>query len=181
MVVIGLWMAMRYSIWLHSLSFKFIWVATVWLIAEHHHWLGTLVIWGYALVWWANSALRPYLALSAKALGAGFLCESIFCYSHIALDNTGAPLYFPPLWLLGLWVAFASLLPFGLASLQKRLWLACLTALIFAPMSYSAGSSWGAMNIRTDTIGMAVIGLLWGIAFTWLVKESGTKVVPIQQ
>ena len=172
---------MRYSVLLHSLSFKFVWVATVWLIGEHYLWSSTLMIWGYALLWWANAALRPYRELVAKSLGAGLFVESILCYSHIALDNTGAPLYFPPLWLLGLWVAFGSLIPFGLASLQKRLWLACLTALIFAPMSYSAGSSWGAMNIRTDTVGMVVIGLLWGIAFTWLVKESGKKVVPIQQ
>lgn len=162
---------MTYSRILHSLSFKLIWVGTIVLAAKGHDIMAALLIWGWSIFWWLQPKLSSYSSLAIKSLLVGTIAELILCYSGIALNKTGEALFFPPLWLLGLWLAFASLLPYCLKGLHQKLAVAAIVGAVFGPLSYNAGSNWGAMHIQSDIWGLSIIGLIWGISFPFLLVQ----------
>ena len=86
--------------------------------------------------------------------------------------------WFPPIWLLCLWVIFATTLRHSLSWLQKRTWLGVILAALSAPSSYYAGSLLSPyMSLGSSlVVSLVVIGVLWAIAFPlimrFLVKEA---------
>lgn len=71
-----------------------------------------------------------------------------------------------PVWLIWLWVLFATTFMHSLFWMTRFLWLAAIFAAIFGPMSYWAGvelsdASWGASPIMS----MSVIAAGWAILF----------------
>jgi hypothetical protein len=171
---------MKYSIFLHALSFKLIWVGTIWLAANDLTPWAALLIWSWAIFWWQQPRLIPYRSLAVTSLAVGAISEFILCYSQVSMNTDGSPLLFPPFWLLGLWVAFGSLLPICLEKLHQRYALSLILGAVFGPLSYRAGSQWGALNISDDYVGILFVALVWGVSFPFLLfrltKEKKAKI-----
>ena len=70
---------------------------------------------------------------------------------------------------MGLWVAFAAMIPSGFAWLKGRLWLAGLLGAIFGPLSYASGVKLGALQFGPWVESMMGVAVLWLVAFPALV------------
>jgi hypothetical protein len=79
--------------------------------------------------------------------------------------------FWPPLWIIALWAMFGSTFDSGLAWLSRRYILASLFAALFAPLSYMAGRSLGAVETAPEPLrwilpvagswAVGLPGLLW--------------------
>lgn len=97
----------------------------------------------------------------------GFAVETLLMQAGLATYAASGPIEgVAPLWLVTLWMAFATMLNVSFALLKPRLWLAILLAFIAAPASYYAGAQMGAMELAEPiAFSLAAIGVLWAIAF----------------
>jgi hypothetical protein len=68
----------------------------------------------------------------------------------------------PPLWLVSLWVLFATTLNHSLRWFQRHLWLAVLAGGIAGPLSYLAGDRLGALQVSIPLL--PVLSLTWALA-----------------
>ena len=81
----------------------------------------------------------------------------------------GISLGVPPLWLIGLWAAFATLLPICFRWLYNRLWLAGVLGAVSGALSYVSGGKLGALMVNGDGLGLVWIAAEWGLALPLLV------------
>ena len=90
----------------------------------------------------------------------------------------GISLGVPPLWLIGLWAAFATLLPVCFRWLYNRLWLASILGAVSGTLSYVSGGKLGALMVNGD--GLVWIAAEWGLALpllVWLAQKGEANVV----
>lgn len=111
---------------------------------------------------WSEAVLLLMFAL------VGFVVECFFQLSGALVY--GDAMWLPPLWLLLLWVMFASTCRYSMYFLSSRLWLAALFGAISAPLSYYAGASLqdGISLNASLAFSVMVIGLIWSIVFPML-------------
>ncbi|MES2675520.1 MAG: DUF2878 domain-containing protein [Pseudomonadota bacterium] len=104
----------------------------------------------------------------------GFLIEMLFFSLGILYEDIQNP-YFTyfitsPLWIICLWLLFATALRTSLAFLFNRPWLAYLATAIMAPWSYFAGSH---LNTQVHInkpilLSLAIISIVWVFAL-WII------------
>lgn len=116
--------------------------------------------------------------LCLASLPLGFLVEGINTASGATQYAPGAALVGgPPAFMLGLWMAFATLANVSLAWLKDRLWLAALFGAVAAAPSYYAGSKLGALTMGEPIwLSLAIIGAAWAIALPvllWVARRIG--------
>jgi len=103
------------------------------------------------------------------AATAGFLADS-------ALERAGLFAFaggprvagLAPLWVLGLWLAFVTLLPRCLAWLHRRLALAALLGALAGPVSYALGARLGGVTL--GAWGYAAAAVEYAIAMPLLLR-----------
>ncbi len=105
-------------------------------------------------------------------LFCGLLLESLYFGAGILVRQDG--ITFPPIWLLCIWVLFATVIRFSLAWLRARLLLAAICAAISGPSSYYAGAL---MNVKVDigqpiVFSLVFIGIIWLLVFPTLMFFS---------
>jgi hypothetical protein len=136
--------------WGNLLGYQAIWFITVIAAGRGLWWPGVLAAlafaaWQLAL---ANDRRRMFVLL-ALALPVGAIVDGALAFAGLlryaapvpALPTGGAPL-----WILGLWLAFAATLQCSLAFLQRRRWLAAAFGAIGAPLAYlGAAQGWQAV------------------------------------
>lgn len=69
----------------------------------------------------------------------------------------------PPLWIIALWLAFATTLNVSLRWLQNRPGLAALLGLAGGPLAWWAGERFGALELASPVSSLCVIGLGWAM------------------
>lgn len=85
--------------------------------------------------------------------------------------------FFPPLWILSLWVAFALTVNHSM-SWSKRLWrddkkwIVILLGAIFGPVAFLGGEALGAILFREKMNSLVALGFIWGMSFPLLVLLS---------
>lgn len=115
---------------------------------------------------------RAELLLSMTAIVIGFGVEAI----HMAAGATvfapaATPGGLPPVFMVGLWAAFATLVNVSLAWLKDRMWLAALFGALASGPSYYAGSKIGALELGDPVWqSLAIIGAVWAVAFPLLLR-----------
>lgn len=150
--------------------FQLAWFGCIFAAAAGQLWLSSLIIWGAAIVLGKGQPLTLLVAGAAfNLVGDGALCGLGFL-----LSADGHAQVLPPFWLMGLWVAFAAIVPSGFGWLKNRLWLAAVLGAVFGPMSYASGVSLGALQLGPWSSSMLGVGLLWLVAFPVLV-HLGTR------
>ncbi len=71
----------------------------------------------------------------------------------------------PPLWIVALWLQFATLFGIALAWLQERLLLAVVLGAIGGPLAFLAGERLGAATVLAPRVqSLAVLAVLWATA-----------------
>lgn len=98
----------------------------------------------------------------ALALVVGFFVELGFVWFQVLLPVDGSQ--WPPLWLLMIWLLFATTLNCSLSWLKGRLALAALLGAVSAPGSYYGGAALSpAMDFSSPSYGLVVIALCWAL------------------
>jgi uncharacterized protein (TIGR03382 family) len=138
-------------------------------------WLGPIVVAAFATVFVAVT--RPHagaaqLLLVAGLLGlvvdGGLVAGGVLAFTKPA----GGPAFVAP-WMIALWVAFATTLPWSMSFLSERILLAAILGAILGPLAYVAGARLGAVTIGASlsrSLGAIAVG--WGIALPALVLAS---------
>ncbi len=113
----------------------------------------------------------------------GLLVESTLTYAGFTRFVTflvstaySLPPPLPPVWLLAMWAAFATIVTVSLTWLQTKPILAFLLGAVGGPLAYIAGERLGAMTLLEPRImSIAALAFAWGIVTVLLVK-AGAKI-----
>lgn len=109
--------------------------------------------------------------LSLIAAPVGLVVEALLMRAGVTSYSEGASVAgWPPAFMIGLWMAFATFINVSLAWLKPRLALAVLLGAVASGPSYLAGSKLGALTLGEPLWqSLITIGLLWAVAFPLLV------------
>ena len=96
----------------------------------------------------------------------GIVIEIILLKSGvISYRGLTASTSFPPLWILALWLAFATLPDGALSWLEGRTILQIIFGAVGGPLSYLAGEKLGAATLHGNFVyAMAVLAFAWAVA-----------------
>ncbi len=117
----------------------------------------------------------PLIAIIAVT---GFIVDNAL--TQLGVFSFQSPsLLFIPLWLICLWVLFATTLNHSLDWLKDRLWLAALLGAISGPMSYLAGSKLADVSLSSPPLfSLLCISVCWAIllpAFYLFIRSQEAK------
>jgi hypothetical protein len=152
------------------------WFACVLGAAHHVDWIGISSAMAIS-AWHVWRAAQPRLEviLLLTALALGFIIDSTLASNGLIMFASGVVLPgFTTLWMLGLWLGFATTLNSSLQWLFKRSWLAIVFGAIGGPTAYWSGVKLGALTLGPITLSLCAIGACWAIAmgcFVLLIKR----------
>jgi len=161
------------------------WFSCVLGAAHHHAWAGVtaavaLTVFHLALL---ESPARQWqeIRLVVAVMVAGLLVDGTLSALGWVRYPQGQPAPFvPPVWMLCLWMLFATLLPGALAWLRGRPVLAALLGALGGPLAYLAGERLGAIALGEGVaplVGLAVLAVAWAVVIPLLVRLS-ERLVP---
>ncbi|MFM1815786.1 MAG: hypothetical protein RLZ98_2481 [Pseudomonadota bacterium] len=122
------------------------------------------------------ASLAVGMLLARNRLGLVALALSLGLYGLVAetailkagLTSYSAPGPYPgiaPIWIVGLWMAFATLIAPAFGWLQGRLVVAGALAAVAGPMSYYAAMRLGALQLaEPQWAGLLAIAVMWAVA-----------------
>lgn len=158
--------------WGYLIAFQAIWFAIVTSAAAGRP--------GWALAFGASFAVahlalarRPGLELTRLA-GVGLLgygAEATLLTAGAIEFEAGARSV--PIWMVGLWVGFAAMLPVSIGWLRGRYFASALFGLVGGPVSYWGGMRLGALEPGDLGLGgsLVAIGVVWAVASPLLVAS----------
>ena len=167
---------MLIRIW-NFLGFQAAWFACVLGAAHDRPWLGPLVVL-FLLTWHIGTApeWRPAVCRIVLIGLLGALVDSMLGFAGVLQyrDGLGAS-WVCPIWLIALWMAFATTLKHSLGLLEGRHAVAALVGGIFGPLSYYGGQALGALRVRGGLVdGLLVLMVLWAVllpGLLWLGQD----------
>jgi hypothetical protein len=118
-------------------------------------------------------AARPLdeLALIVIAGALGGLFECVLAYSGlVGYGAAGNALALIPLWMVALWMLFATTANLSLRWLRQRTALAVLLGAAGGPLAYWGGVKLGALQLTDPVISLAAIGAGWAILLPLLLR-----------
>lgn len=149
-----------------------------------YEWLILAVLPASAAAIWHLYVVREHyraeLVLFLSVVILGFVIESAFITLG-TIVYVGAPLFGfgPPLWILAMWLAFATL-PHGCLNWLRGKWLLQIVlGGLTGPLSYLAGGQLGGATLPEPVfLSLAIIGVGWAIALPlifWLADRSSGR------
>lgn len=160
--------------WGNLLGYQASWFIAVIAAGHGLWWPGVLA--ALAFVAW-QSALQPdrrrTFALLALALAVGAIIDGALARGGLlryAAAVPSLPADGAPLWILGLWLAFAVTLQRSLAFLQRKRWLAAAFGAIGAPLAYlGAAHGWQAVVfVAPPWQALVALAVAWALALPLL-------------
>jgi hypothetical protein len=147
------------------------WFACVLGAARGFPWQGALVallIAGFMVL--RSKQPRDELALVAAAAVAGFAFDSALALAGW-VDFKGAvpAALLAPVWMVALWVLFATTLNVSLRWLREWPALGVLFGAVGGPVAYYAGERLGALQFADPLLGLTAVALGWALATPLLV------------
>lgn len=124
----------------HIIYFNFAWYGIAYFAVKGFYWVTMLIaLVAYLIVWKQKNLATPFLRKAyQQALvlcGLGLLFDVIMhFYGVVQFANMGGGLL--PLWLVSIWVLFASVLPTLALTFKDRPIIGSMVAAISAPLSY---------------------------------------------
>lgn len=151
--------------------FNALWFQTTWffvVLGREAFLPATLLMIALHLFLVRNTRRELLLMSSVAAIGIG--ADAIL---HITGVYQFAGNALVPLWLCGLWLAFATTLTRSLAFLGQRPWLAALAGAVALPLNYWAGQRLGAVTFGYSLpVTLVIVALTWGILLPALYRLS---------
>lgn len=178
---------MNRDFWINQGLFQLSWPACVigaaWGIAG---WTGSLVV--FTLVLWQLQPGRRHpndWRMIAVCLGLGLALDTLWVQAGLLAFAMPWPSdQFAPFWILLLWLALALVFNHSMSVFKSRLLLIGVLAAVGSPMSYYAGSRFGAVEWLAPTWQVVLAtGLSWGLllpALFWLARRSPGKRDPLK-
>lgn len=143
-------------------GFQLSWLALVIGAAHGMLWPGAIACLAF-LVWeLIGSENRSGLAqLIAASLLTGIIVDgSYVAFDLVSYAEPAGPM--APYWILGLWLIFALTLPRSMHWICERPLVAGVLGAVFAPLSYLAGETLGAIRFPGDKmVTLLIIGASW--------------------
>jgi hypothetical protein len=173
---------MNRNFWVNQGLFQLSWPACVvgaaWGIAG---WSGTLVV--AALALWQLRPERRHpndWRMIAICLGVGFILDSLWIQAGLLSFAMSWPSsQIAPFWIMLLWLALALVLNHSMSVFKQRLLLIGILGGVGSPMSYYAGSTFGAVEwLAPAWVVVLATGLSWGLllpALFWIARLPSRK------
>jgi hypothetical protein len=142
------------------------WLACVLSAAAGQAWMGiaaACVLIGVHLLLSAERKSEAVLVLSAGVVGAA--TDTLLAQLGFLRFDAGVA----PLWMIALWMLFATTLRWSFAWIRRRLIVAAMVGAIGGPVAYAAGVRLGALEIADSWTSYAAIGVAWALALPLLV------------
>jgi hypothetical protein len=150
----------------NALLFQLCWLAFVAGAGRGNAWIGFVPLAGFA-AWQlhASRVRRADLELMVVAGAIGFIVDTIYVQAgalHFAAPVPSTEL--APVWIVGMWMAFALTLNHSLGFLKHNVLASVLLGLLGAPVAYAvAVAKFGAASFDgTGLFALALVGLAWG-------------------
>lgn len=161
---------------LNFVLFQLAWFACVLGAANQLPWLafviaGSLV--GIQLAFIPNPIKELQLMLIVCVIGAIF-DQMVLNHGVVFYQANGWSPALVPIWIIGLWIAFASTLNASLRWLRDRRLIAVLFGAIGGPLAYMAAEKLGAVTLTITPSSHIVLAVGWG-ALTPLMMHLSKK------
>jgi len=158
----------------NALGFQSAWWLSVLGIVMGRPFLGPLAMTLYMVGdHFSLTKQRAEVLLILSAMLIGTLADSVFASTNF-LSYAGGYAMAPgiaPLWITAMWGGFAATLNHSLGWIKTRPVLGFLLGGLFGPLSYIAGSKFGAIQFNAEiTTTVIVLGVFWGLAVPGLVR-----------
>lgn len=157
-------------------AFQAAWAGAIVGAANAKPWLG---IGAAAVVLTAHLCAvrnrRQELCLALLTALIGFSADSIFAATGVLQYSSGQiTSWLGPVWIAGLWIAFATTLNVALRWLQNRWVLASVLGAVCGPASYLAASKIGAVSIADTTLAMFSLAGAWALLLPTMLALAST-------
>ena len=133
---------------------------------------------------WQTPFKKNLLELFIKIGLYGLVGDTLLLQLGLLQFNSPVPFTFlSPIWMVSLWILFASTLNQSMAWLSGKPLMGALLGAIFGPLSYIAGVEMGAANWGNRLQAIVLIGLIWAIGmpiFLFWAKQV-QKIAPITE
>jgi len=144
--------------------FQVSWFACVVGAANSQPWLGVIVT-IMVLAWHlyqTNQAHRELKVLLSTMLIGALLDQSLLSLHLIDYQHHGWHTSIVPVWILALWLAFATTLNTSLAWMHKRYWISFIFGMLGGPLAYMAAEKLGAVTI-TSQLAYVALAVGWAM------------------
>ena len=121
---------------------------------------------------WTAPSPRGFLLLLGVGGAVGLCWDSVLSALGLMQFTGGRFAPLAPLWIVALWMLFASTCNRSLRWLQASLPLAVVLAAVAAPLSYLAGARLGALQLPRPTTGLAAQAIGWAVILPALLRVA---------
>ena len=121
---------------------------------------------------WTAASPRGFVLLLAVGAAVGFCWDSTLSALGLMQFTGGRLAPLAPLWIVALWMLFASTCNRSLRWLQASLPLAVLLAVVAAPLSYLAGARLGALQLPRPAAGLVAQAIGWAVILPVLLRVA---------
>lgn len=151
--------------------FKIGWAACVFGAAYNLAWIGIAAVIAI-VVEHLRTAIQPQRELWLIAMAAliGIAWESfVVSAGLIAFNGSLINAGLAPLWIVAMWMLFATTLNVGMRWMKSAWWVGALAGLIGGPMAFYIGAELGAVTFESLAMSLTVIGLGWAMLMPLLI------------
>ncbi len=162
------------KVFINFVMYQLAWLTCVLGAAYQLPWLAlivALIFIGTQLVWTPHPANELALLFIAGVIGAVF-DQLLLNHGIIQYQAHGWSGAIVPIWIIGLWIAFASTLNVSLRWLRDYRVAQILLGMMGGPVAYYAAEKLGAVTVTVTPASYIVLGIGWGLMTPLLVKLS---------
>ena len=159
-------------IWLNFAGYQAAWLIAVAAAGRGMWWPGVLACAAFVLAAaWRSSERRADFRLALVAIACGLLLDGALTASGALRYAAAEPGLPAPVWILGMWAAFAMTLRHSLRWLLPHAWLAALFGAIGGPLAYwGAARGFAAVEFVMPQAAIVLLMAGWAIALLVLVR-----------
>jgi hypothetical protein len=149
----------------NAVVFNLLWAVTILGAANFMPWLGVAAAAAMlAAHLWTVTHKHRELRLVLLTAAIGFSSDSVLAATGVLEYSSGVITpWLAPVWILSLWIAFATTLNVSFRWLQNRWKLAIVLGAVSGPMSYWTAARLGAVDIPDTALALISLSLLWAI------------------
>lgn len=150
---------------LNVIAFQLLWWLCV--LAPTHGWdilvLILTLLYTWAHLRWVEPGQQVWPLLLTAVIGCLF-DQYLFRMDWVSFPHHQGMLAYIPLWMMALWLAFATTVNVSMGWLQRRLGLATLLGAIFGPIAYVGAEKIGAVVLTQSPLSLVLVAIEWAIA-----------------
>lgn len=154
---------------LNVIAFQLLWWLCV--LSPAHGWevlvLFVTLLYTWAHLRWVESSQQLWPLLLTAVVGC-LLDQYLFRMDWVKFPHQQDMLAYIPLWMMALWLGFATTLNLSMHWLQHRLLLATLLGAIFGPIAYLGAEKMGAVVLTQLPTSLVLVAVEWAIALPLL-------------